>query len=355
MTPLQVACSRPFANKDEDLFNVETIRNLLGVGAPPNLPVRGDTRSRGNTYERDAANGGRRAKRISLDILLCGKSGQLLRAEGDDDNPNKMVDDAWTYKVFVGVMELIRCGSRYSEELNVMLSEELKNIFKEAGQDWKDKTISQDDVLKYSSQLFKPINKSMWKHDSTSAACMLCEDAFSATHRRHHCRMCGILACGACTSKRLLVAPAEGVTDDQRGSGRFFSNISSGGGGPKEERICDCCFNITASHLEELQSETADRGRLMARVDKQIADSDIREVEDRAELFRGASFSADDGARGGCAHGAMGEAMDRLNDRGEKLKGLNDKSGQLQNAAADFKDMARALKEQQKKASKWGF
>jgi len=198
----------------------------------------------------------------------------------------------------------------------------------------------------------------MWKDDSASIACMLCEDGFTTVNRRHHCRMCGILACGACTSKVMVIVGSGGEVHKEGGVGGFFANIS-GNHGPKEERVCDICFNKTISHLAELHEETMDREKLMARIDKEMHEADNREIEDnRSELFSGGRAGGGLGKEGGAggAHGAMAEAMDNVNKRGEKLEHLNDKSEAMKNAAAEFKDIAKTLKnQQQKKAGRWGF
>jgi sterol 3beta-glucosyltransferase len=41
-----------------------------------------------------------------------------------------------------------------------------------------------------------------WVADNTSDKCSICEALFTFTQRRHHCRSCGCLACGACVAQR---------------------------------------------------------------------------------------------------------------------------------------------------------
>ncbi|GMI36443.1 hypothetical protein TrCOL_g9550 [Triparma columacea] len=359
LTPLQVVCAEEGGGEEGELFDVETMRNLIGVGACPNLPVREDGRVRGSVYERDKGMEGEGRRRTALDVLMCGAKGQRV-LEG---NAGEEVDEVWCYKVFVGIMELVRGGCRYGEELEAMMPEGIKEVCRQGRKDWKDRKIGQDELLKFSHHLFKPIDKSLWKEDSASSACMLCEDGFTAVNRRHHCRMCGILACGACTSKAMVILGPGGElansSKDSGGVGGFFANIS-GASGPREERVCDSCFNRTLSHLAELQEETADRGKLMARIDREMNEADERQIEEtRGELFAGAEGGGKGGGGGrggGGAHSAMAEAMDNVNKRGEKLEQINDKSEAMKDAARDFKDMARTLKnQQQKKAARWGF
>ncbi|GMH55110.1 hypothetical protein TrRE_jg2608, partial [Triparma retinervis] len=201
-------------------------------------------------------------------------------------------------QVFLGIMELVRGGCRYGEELEGMMTEGIREVCESARKEWKEKRIEQDALLKFSHHLFKPIDKSLWKDDSASSACMLCEDGFTAVNRRHHCRMCGILACGTCTGKTMVIL-GQGGEAKGGGGGGFFANIA-GTAGPKEERVCDSCFNATLSHLAELQEETADRGKLMARIDREMNEADEREVEAaRGDLFAGAEGGKGGGGRGG--------------------------------------------------------
>lgn len=46
-----------------------------------------------------------------------------------------------------------------------------------------------------------------WMPDDASTTCLLCERSFNGvTVRRHHCRVCGKLACGPCSRRRVTRA-----------------------------------------------------------------------------------------------------------------------------------------------------
>ena len=51
------------------------------------------------------------------------------------------------------------------------------------------------------SELLKPV----WVPNVLSKGCMKCGSSFTVFRRRHHCRLCGMLVCQACSRKRVLV------------------------------------------------------------------------------------------------------------------------------------------------------
>jgi hypothetical protein len=51
------------------------------------------------------------------------------------------------------------------------------------------------------SKLLAPV----WLHDHMSNNCLICSSAFTVVKRRHHCRKCGRLVCGACSPKSMVL------------------------------------------------------------------------------------------------------------------------------------------------------
>jgi hypothetical protein len=47
------------------------------------------------------------------------------------------------------------------------------------------------------------VAKPVWQADNEATNCPLCRQGFSFLNRRHHCRKCGVLCCGDCSSARL--------------------------------------------------------------------------------------------------------------------------------------------------------
>ena len=59
-------------------------------------------------------------------------------------------------------------------------------------------------INRISEYLFGPRVAVAWVPNSASSACMLCNRSWSLFNRRHHCRVCGILTCGSCSSNQSL-------------------------------------------------------------------------------------------------------------------------------------------------------
>jgi len=52
--------------------------------------------------------------------------------------------------------------------------------------------------------------KPIWIPDKEARRCLICNDEFTFLNRRHHCRSCGRLVCGSCSSKRLVLVKKDG-------------------------------------------------------------------------------------------------------------------------------------------------
>ncbi|KAJ3351741.1 hypothetical protein GGF32_004096 [Allomyces javanicus] len=71
-----------------------------------------------------------------------------------------------------------------------------------------------------------------WQADAAASACHQCRSTFTVLRRRHHCRLCGKLYCGACSTERIDLArfyPADDVPRTLRH-------------GP--QRVCDTCYAL---------------------------------------------------------------------------------------------------------------
>jgi hypothetical protein len=184
-----------------------------------------------------------------------------------------------------------------------------------------------------------------WIGNNLSNKCMLCPNTFGFLSRRHHCRRCGILVCGYCSTK-------------------FF--IDKGA----NSRACDVCFNILTylsivekRRIKELQEQEEKRKA------RQAAKGKEREAAQREFLLNSsthkkkvvveASVDVKEKSQiGEEAHSqiqstkqVMAENKNMLNENIEKLNQIEDRAEQLQNNSALFLAKARALREQQE--SSW--
>jgi hypothetical protein len=72
-----------------------------------------------------------------------------------------------------------------------------------------------------------PSENPSWVPDEMCSSCMLCGEGFSFWLRRHHCRMCGAVACHDC-SKWTLALPNLGY-------------------GTSKQRVCQPCWSVQSA------------------------------------------------------------------------------------------------------------
>jgi hypothetical protein len=108
------------------------------------------------------------------------------------------------------------------------------------------------------SEQIRPASKNNWQSDSLVAQCNGCSKKFGTFLRRHHCRGCGKLFCGACCQDNLHVLHDSGekgvlgvidgisASDDQKGSAA-------------RQRSCKECFKQaeeTQAKKKQLQEQS---------------------------------------------------------------------------------------------------
>lgn len=187
-----------------------------------------------------------------------------------------------------------------------------------------------------------------------NSECAICWKNFGRVlNRKHTCRVSGRLICDDCSSKRMVENREEfRVSDGQ------FSLAK-----------CEAVKEENRAKTVELEKRQERKGRLAAmqaaRYNKQHTEAESEEQEKKRELF-GSNIgkglmnflfeedneedkvaSSNDAITGIAA--SLGQTRDALNERGEKLQTLSDKTSALAEQSRDFAKMAKELRQSQQK------
>lgn len=87
-----------------------------------------------------------------------------------------------------------------------------------------------EDLLRKSGKKAAEVYAAVWVPDSEAQVCMHCKrNRFTVVKRKHHCRNCGTVVCGACSNKRFVLPNQPN----------------------KKERVCLTCFdNLSKAKLQ---------------------------------------------------------------------------------------------------------
>jgi hypothetical protein len=140
--------------------------------------------------------------------------------------------------------------------------------------------------------------------------------------RKHHCRVCGTVACKMCSAKKLPLDP-----------------------GKKADRLCDGCFN----RLIALAQERQVAARKEARTEREY------KMTPQGQLGLGLQGSdgiqrreMTDNDQIANIQATGNETLAALEERGEALSELDEASQRLANGAADFSAMTKELARREK-------
>lgn len=282
-SPLQLACK----HKTPD---VETIRSFLDKGAYPNWrDLNGKTAFEiALSMQPSSTNSGQSGlsrapsdKRITVESSDEGTSSANRYQLEESPDKWRAMDETlsqvgdWAVRALPALLELCRKGARFEQRDVDFLRQSFRSAIQEGRDVWLTKSAPANfkDFVVAREQAGEELllHKGVWHKDNASSACPLCSDTFGLTNRRHHCRACGVLCCDKCSSKRLQLSFNETLTE-----------VTSPGpnGGPKEERVCDGCFNRL---IHEASQPSPDHFRV--RQLKQSALDVIQSIEELIEAL----------------------------------------------------------------------
>lgn len=188
-----------------------------------------------------------------------------------------------------------------------------------------------------------------WVNDEASPQCMVCEDSFTVFRRRHHCRACGILVCGDCSSKLFRVPKA-------------FNPAAGSAPQGTHERVCDGCFNrlmyiswkVMPTERGEVfvGREVGSGGGAASGANSgaaSVASPTSAPAPSKGVGEGGVSPTSSSSASGARAHATASAARKQLGERGEKLGSLAEKTHQMNLQAINFAEMCKKVAEQEKK------
>lgn len=115
------------------------------------------------------------------------------------------------------------------------------------------------------------------------------------------------------------------------------------------ERVCDSCFNRLTFECFQWQQTMNRVRREQERFEQRLQEERARQQSERRTSPLPPGKRGDQNARDN-----MSEAMRALEERGERLQQVADKSEQMKEAASEFHSMAKQLaRQQQAKSGLW--
>lgn len=109
--------------------------------------------------------------------------------------------------------------------------------------------LNEDDQCTYMDELFQLCEQiaPVWIPDNATNFCMECGDIFRVFKRRHHCRSCGRLVCGACSPNKTRL-PYQLRKANLMGSSKTLKSL-------KLVRVCKPCYDIIEARLSHLKAD----------------------------------------------------------------------------------------------------
>ncbi|XP_028030157.1 RUN and FYVE domain-containing protein 2 isoform X2 [Bombyx mandarina] len=130
------------------------------------------------------------------------------------------------------VESLKAIGQKYlllQEEQHILKTKysEAQKTLEEVGATLSENKLQLAELLEKESLATTTEETPTWANDKDATACATCNKEFNITRRKHHCRMCGLIFCAACSDKTVALT-----------------------GNTKPVRVCGACYTEAVRHTE---------------------------------------------------------------------------------------------------------
>jgi len=332
LTPLQILCSRP----DPD---PETVRTLLQHGAYANSLTSSKVNAMDLVMQAFSDKHNLEFRASASSVASAGvrdRGGFKISAHKPDMDMDTIAEFAMT--TLPVLMEIAKHGGRFTELTLAPLRDSFIEAVQTARNQWLE-LAEPADFHRFVDLSMVAKGNEKWANDGNSPHCLLCVDKFTFSSRRHHCRECGILCCGACSSKKLSQQEGDKLVP---------------------QRVCDSCFNVLYStyctKVKDLAVLEKTKVTALREADEARRAREAEEKGAKKSLFswgssKSSASSGDTGSATSSPRGVASETMDALYERGEKLKETADKAAEMNEAASEFNRQTKLLLQQQREQS----
>jgi hypothetical protein len=111
------------------------------------------------------------------------------------------------------------------------------------------------------------LDRPQWEDDDATTKCRGCGDAFGLTRRKHHCRSCGSLCCGRCSTSQMRLP--------------YFAYFD-------EQRVCDDCAQFVPTLSRAACVVLRDAGRVGLDKTPSAQVAQLEAIDDIVRMLEGA-------------------------------------------------------------------
>lgn len=265
------------------------------------------------------------------------------------------------------IVELVRKGARYDSESLSHLRKSFQEAIDDSRLSWTNMPLPEY-LLEFLYSDEASIQLQKWTKNSSSKSCLLCHDKFTMVdNRRHHCRVCGLLICANCSSKRLPISQlqvnqskkqqyAESPRTPRATSPSSTQSLSSPStptsGSHTDDRVCDACFNIIMYSCKEWKQNQTRLNKDRQAAILKIGTPSTTGVDSPPKPPSQTPTHTTSGMINQ-TNSTMSDTLIVMGDNAAKLQEISERTENMKVAATDYNRMTKSLLEQTKQQNTW--